>query len=73
MNNVNPLNAIKLHLKCHMLNSLDALYLLTLLTTCNTAIVEANRVDPEYRPIAVYSVSSLCDPEAFKTFHQTIK
>ena len=69
MNKVNPLNAIKLHLKFHVLNSLDALYLLTSLT--NTAIVEANSVDPEYRPTAVYSVSSLCDPEAFKTFHQT--
>ena len=44
MNNVNPLNAIKMHLKCHMLKSSDALYLLTLLTN---AIVEANSVDPD--------------------------
>ena len=42
VNNVNPLNAIKMHLKCH--KSSDALYLLTLLTN---AIVEANSVDPD--------------------------
>ena len=29
MNNVNPLNAIKMHLKCHKLKLSDALYLLT--------------------------------------------
>ena len=28
--NVNPLNAIKMHLKCHKLKFSDALYLLTL-------------------------------------------
>ena len=33
LNNVNPLNFIKMHLKCH--KSSDALYLLTLLTKCN--------------------------------------
>ena len=44
MNNVNPLNAIKMHLKCHLLESSDALYLLTLLTN---ATVEANNVDPD--------------------------
>ena len=36
--------AIKMHLKCHMLKSSNALYLLTLLTN---AIVEANSVDPD--------------------------
>ena len=45
MNNVNPLKAIKMQLNCHMIKSTDALYLLTLLT--NTAIVEANSVDPD--------------------------
>ena len=30
VNNVNPLNAIKMHLKCHKLKLSDALYLLTL-------------------------------------------
>ena len=29
VNNVNPLNAIKMHLKCHKLKFSDALYLLT--------------------------------------------
>ena len=59
VNNVNPLNAFELHLKCHMLKSSlntikmhlkchmlkfsDTLYLLTLLTN---AIAEANNVDP---------------------------
>ena len=42
MKNVNPLNAIKMHLECH--KSSDALYLLTLLTN---AIVETNSVDPD--------------------------
>ena len=45
MNNVNPLNSIKMLIKCHMLKSPDALYLLTLLN--NTAIVKANNVDPD--------------------------
>ena len=44
MNTVNPLNAIKMHQKCHMLRSSDAFILLTLLTN---AIVEANSVDPD--------------------------
>ena len=47
VNNVNPLNAIKMHQKCHMPKSPDALYLLTLLT--KTAIVEANSADPDQR------------------------
>ena len=34
-----------MYLKCHMLKSPDALYLLTLLN--NTALVEANSVDPD--------------------------
>ena len=46
-----PLNAIKMHLKCHILKSSDALYLLTLLTYSFIlfiyTIVEANRVDPD--------------------------
>ena len=44
MNNVNPLNVIKMYLKCYMLKSSDALYLLTLLTN---VIVEANSVGPD--------------------------
>ena len=44
MNNVNTLNAFKMHLKCHMLKSSDVLYLLTFLTN---AIVEANSVDQQ--------------------------
>ena len=44
MNTVNPLNAIKMHLKCHMLKSFDAIYLLSLLTN---VIVDANSVDPD--------------------------
>ena len=42
MNNVNPFNTIKMHLKCH--KSSNAFYLLTLLT--NTT-VETNSVDPD--------------------------
>ena len=45
VNNINPFKAIKIQLNCHMIKSTDALYLLTLLT--NTAIVEANSVDPD--------------------------
>ena len=30
VNNVNPLNAIKMHLKCHKVKFSDALYMLTL-------------------------------------------
>ena len=44
MNNVNSLNVIKMHLKCHILKSFDAIYLLTLLTN---AIVDANHVDQD--------------------------
>ena len=44
MNNVNLLNGIKMHLKCHMLKSSDAINLLILLTN---VIVEANSVDPD--------------------------
>ena len=51
MNNVNPLNAIKMHLKCHMLKSSDAIYLLTLLTN---VIVEANSVDQEQQQSILY-------------------
>ena len=42
MNNVSAFNAIKMHLKCHMLKSSDAIYLLSLLTN---VIVDANSVD----------------------------
>ena len=43
VNNVNPLNAIKMHLKCHKLKFSDDLYLLT----STNAILEANSVDPD--------------------------
>ena len=46
MDNVIPLNVIKIHLKRHMLESSDALYLLTLLTNAN---VEANNVDQDQK------------------------
>ena len=39
-----PLNAIKIHLKCHMLKSFDAIYLPT---TSTNVIVEANNVDKD--------------------------
>ena len=42
MNNINPLNAIKMHLKYHRL--FGVLYLLTLLTN---AIIDANSVNPD--------------------------
>ena len=42
VNNVDPLNAIKMHLKCHILKSSDAICLLTSSTN-----VEANSVDPK--------------------------
>ena len=42
VNNVSPLNAIKMYLKCHMLKSSDDLYVLTLLTN---VIVYAKSVD----------------------------
>ena len=45
MNNVNPLNAIKMHLKCHILKSSDAINLQILLTN---VIVEAKSVDPDH-------------------------
>ena len=44
VNNVNHLNAIKMHLKCHMLKSSDAIYLLSLLTN---VIVDANHADQD--------------------------
>ena len=44
MNNINPLNAIKMHKQCHMLKSSDAINLLILLSN---VIVEANSVDPD--------------------------
>ena len=42
VNNTYPLNAIKMHLKCHVLMSSDALYLLALMTNCRD-----NSVDPD--------------------------
>ena len=51
MNNVNSLNDIKMHLKCHVLKSSDDLYLLTLLTN---AIVEANSVGPDQQQSILY-------------------
>ena len=60
MNNVNPLSAIKMHLKRYMLKSSDAICLLALLTY---VIVEANSVNQHQQ----HSVSSLFDPEALKT------
>ena len=44
VNNVYSLNFIKMHLKCHMLKSSVAIYLLTLLTN---VIVDANHVDQD--------------------------
>ena len=51
MNIVNPLNAIKMQLKRHMLKSSDVIYLLTLLTN---VIVEVNSVDPDQQQSILY-------------------
>ena len=53
MNNVNYLNVMKIHQKCHMLNckSSDALCLLTLLTY---AMVEANSANPDQQPFILF-------------------
>ena len=63
----NPLNAIKMHLICHMLKSFDAIYLCTLLTN---VIVEPNSVDPDQQQfiLCLHCLSRGC-----KTFQQTIK
>ena len=51
MNCVNSLNAIKMHLKCQILKSSDAIYLLTLLTN---VIIDASHVDQDQQQSILY-------------------
>ena len=46
VNNVNPLKAIRMHLKCHKLKFSNALYLLTL---TNAIKLEEKSVDPDQK------------------------
>ena len=58
-----------MHLKCHMLKSSDAIYLLTLLTN---VIVETNNVDPGQQgllcPVDSLSVVTLASTRKFGTY-----